>query len=287
VAGEKQERYFPGRGRVEVANPLSSEKDTMRLSLLPGLLDNLVYAVTWKEPSFRMFEVGTVFFPGEGGIVEGVVEKTAAAAVAFGPRPAWVGERRGEADFYDVLGLLMHLGDGVWHVTPEIVRDPARAPAFLTPGSACRIMLADRESGWIGEMHPGFYEWLDLPRTKGGREKVGVMEITLPDLAPVRRKFRPISAFPTSERDIAMIFDEAVETAGAAGIIREVAGDILESVRLFDVYRGKGPDWAGRKSLAFSLVYRSSHSTLRTEEIDALHGRVVSALEKKLGGKLR
>jgi phenylalanyl-tRNA synthetase beta chain len=287
VAGEKQERYFPGRRRVEVANPLSSEKDTMRLSLIPGLLDNLVYATTWKEPSCRMFEVGTVFSPGEGGLVDGIVEKTAAAAVAFGPRPAWVGERRGEADFYDVLGLLMHLGDGVWHVAPEIVRDPARAPAFLTPVSACRIMLGGRDSGWMGELHPGFYEWLELPRTKGGGEKVGVMEITLPDLAPARRKFSPISSFPTAERDIAMIFDETVETAGAVRTIRETAGPILESVRLFDIYRGKGPDWTGKKSLAFSLVYRSRQATLRAEEIDELHGKVVSALEAKLGGKLR
>jgi len=287
VAGEKQERYFPGRGRVEVANPLSSEKDTMRLSLIPGLLDNLVFAASWKEPSVRMFEVGTIFHPGEGGLVEGIVEKTSAAAVAFGPRPAWVGERRGEADFYDVLGLLMHLGESVWHVAPEIVREPARPPAFMAPLSACRIMLEGRESGWIGELHPTFYEWLELPRTKGGRERVGVVELTLPDLAPVTRKFRPISAFPTAERDIAMTFDESVETAGAVGLIRETAGPILESVRLFDIYRGKGPDWEGKKSLAFSLVYRSDQATLRTEDVDALHGKVVSALESKLGGKLR
>ena len=287
VDGTGQKLYFPDARPVVVANPLSSEKDVMRVSLIPDLLDNLARALQDKARAVRMFEVGTVFRLGEGGIVEGIVETTHAAAVAFGPRPGWVGEKRGEADFFDMVGLLGHLVDAVWHVAPAIARASAGAPVFLAPASACGVTVQGEACGWVGELHPEVCRRLELPKARQGREKVGILEIRLPSLLPVTKKFRPIPAYPTAERDIAMIFDESVEAETILGTIRREAGAILESVSLFDIYRGSGPSWEGRRSLAFSLVYRSAETTLRTEEIDAVHGRVVSALERTLGGKLR
>jgi len=288
VGSVKQKKYYPDRQPVNIANPLSSEKDTMRLSLLPGLLDNLVYATTWKEKSVRMFEVGTVFSSGDGGPVEGIVEKTNAAALAFGPRPRWVEDnKRGESDFFDVLGLLQHLCDCVWHCEPEIARASDTIPVFLAPASACRISLQGEACGWIGELHPGFYQWLDIPKTKAEKGKVGLFEMSLPPIKPVEKKFKPIPAYPSAERDIAMIFNDNVQVEDVLQAVRKEAGDILESVSLFDIYRGKGTQWSDNKSMAFSLIYRSVKKTLKTEEIDEIHSKVIHTLEKRLGGKLR
>jgi phenylalanyl-tRNA synthetase beta chain len=286
VGFEKQQKYFPGREPVRIDNPLTSERDVMRLSLVPGLLDNLVHALTWKERSVRLFEVGTVFRPGDGGLVEGIVERTHAAAIAFGPRPGWIGEKRGEADFFDVMGLLEHLCEGLWNCPPALEKGGDGLPAFLLPASAVRVSILGRECGWVGELHPELYHWLDLPRSKSDSEKVGLMEIDVPDARPAARRFRPIPTLPTAERDIAMIFDEPAPAAKIIDVIRAAGGELLESVELFDIYRGKGIG-EGKKSMAFSLVFRSKQATLKTEEIDALHKAIIAALEKEFAARLR
>ena len=288
VGSEKQKKYFPSLEPVVVANPITSERDTMRLSLLPGLLDNLVNALNWKEKSVRLFEVGTVFSKGEGGLVEGIVEQTGVAAVAFGDRPGWIGEKRGEADFYDVLGLLRHFADAVWQSEVKIER-PAEdkdKPAFLLPASACRILIGDSPCGWIGELHPELFQWLELPQGKSGRGKAGVFELSIPGIRAEARKFRAMPAYPSVERDIAMVFDERLAASAMLETIRKEGGDLLESAEVFDIYRGKGIE-KGKKSLAFSLVFRSPDATLTTEEVDPIYDKIIDRLEKEHGGKLR
>jgi len=84
-----------------------------------------------------------------------------------------------------------------------------------------------------------------------------------------------------------MIFNDNVQVEDVLQAVRKEAGEILESVSLFDIYRGKGTQWSDKKSMAFSLIYRSVEKTLKTEEIDEIHAKVIHTLEKRLGGKLR
>ena len=98
--------------------------------------------------------------------------------------------------------------------------------------------------------------------------------------------YTPLPKYPSSSRDIAILVDEDVPAAGMEKEIERAAGEILESVKLFDVYRGEQVE-SGKKSLAFNLIYRDAEKTLTDKEVDEVHEKVVLALKDKFNAILR
>jgi phenylalanyl-tRNA synthetase beta chain len=271
---------------VVLANPLSTDRDVMRTSLLPGLLDLLAEHVARSRGPLRVFEVGTVFERSDGGVVEGVRERISAAALVCGPRPAWISEDRGVMDFHDVHGVLEHAFENLFCVTPTIERFED-APAWLHPRSACRVVAGGRVLGWIGELHPGQAGRLDLPADKEGLPlPVGILEVEVTGEPYRVPRYRPYSTMPASERDLALVFPEEVEVGRIREVVCEQVGSILESVEVFDVFRGAGIP-AEHKSVAFRMTMRAEDRTLRQEEVDAAVDRVVEELASELDGRAR
>ncbi|MCR4818664.1 MAG: phenylalanine--tRNA ligase subunit beta [Fretibacterium sp.] len=271
-----------------LANPISRDQTAMRTTLVPGLLMSLkaTLASGWRGP-VRVFEQGRAFLR-ETMDSSAHVEIDRLAGLAFNgsdPRTPWKGQ---EEDFYsvkaDVTALIEERG-----FRPVFV--PGYEP-FAHAGQTAEVRIAadsgeSRKIGWLARLKPALEQELDVS------SPVCLFELDLAPLEEAKRpNLHPVSSFPASLRDISLLVSNAqgqdTVAADIAAVVHEAAqavgigrdGGILESLRLFDVYEGKGiPE--GFRSMAYSLSYRLPDRTLKDEEVEAIHSRVRESLSQK------
>ncbi len=266
---------------IRVLNPIASQLSVMRSTLLGGLLANIRYNVNRKAARVRVFEIGRVFVrdPGveDGPLsVAGIHQPTRVAGAAFGAASdeQWAEPARA-VDFFDVKGDVEAL------LAPLAVRcEPASHPA-LHPGRSARVLVEGVAIGWIGEVHPRWQRSFDLATP------VVVFEL---DLAAVRArglpKPRELSRLPGLRRDLAVLVDDAIPASAMLDRLREGLPAIVESVEIFDVYRGKGVE-NGKRSLAFRVLMQDTRRTLVDADADQVMAAAVALLEQSFGAKLR
>ncbi|MCE7082584.1 phenylalanine--tRNA ligase subunit beta [Streptomyces sp. ST2-7A] len=294
----------PRRRTVTLANPLSDEEPHLRTTLLPGLLAALRRNEGRGNHDTALFETGLVFRPtGEESTAprlpvdrrpdaEGIAELDAAlprqprrvAAVLAGRRdPAgWWGPGRPTdwADAVETARLVAReAGADV-----EIVAD-RHAPWHPGRCAAVRVTVdgGTLTAGHAGELHPRVIGAMGLP------DRTCAVELDLDLLqrasaGPVRAPGVP--GFPPATRDVALVVDASVPAARVEEALREGAGDLLESLRLFDVYTGEQVG-EGRKSLAWALRFRAPDRTLTAEETTAAHEAAVAAAAERTGAVVR
>lgn len=288
---EKLARAASADNAIRVANPLSAELEYLRTSLRPGLLAALAANQKYEDGGIRLFEIGRVFLGRGHDLPE---EREVLAGVISGPRGAlsWLGEK-GQSDFFDAKGTV----EAVLSRLGVEARCEAGADGKLLPGRTARIVAGETSAGpvaegaatpgpavlgIVGELHPGVAESFELLP-----QPVAIFEIDIERLAAsagARRGFRPLSRFPRSVRDIAVLVDVQAPASRMLDIIRRAP--LVSHVYLFDVYSGKQVP-AGRKSLAFRIAYQSEARTLTEEELEAAEGRILSRLEKETGAARR
>jgi phenylalanyl-tRNA synthetase beta chain len=263
--------HFGLKGHA-IKNPLASDIDVMRPSLLPNLLNALMQNQCRQVDRVRLFEQGVVFSE------QGKVETPMLAAVAVGSARAeqW-GEATRAVDFYDLKGDLQSLAP----LLACKVFNASQRPKFLHPSRSAELHLGDHAVGMIGQLHPQIIKLLDL---KGAPV---VFEVAL---AAVQAKQIPksqtLSKFPSSRRDLAIVVRETVAFEAIAQIMRRLAGERLIELQCFDVYRGQGLPEA-HKSLAISLNLQERSRTLGVEEVDDLMAKIIAAISSELGGSIR
>jgi len=184
-----------------------------------------------------------------------------------------------DLDFFDIKGDVEALLDtGGCGDEWSFVAHPHPA---LHPGQSARLMRNGEPVGWLGALHPAHLETLDITGP------VFVFEVMLDRLKAGRLPlYDALSRFPLIRRDLAVVVDEAVTAQKVRECIGQAASDMLKNLQLFDVYRGEHID-SGKKSLALGLLLQAPDKTLTDEEVDSTLGRVVLALERELGGRLR
>lgn len=256
---------------VKLLNPLGEETSVMRTILTPNMLDVLGMNFTKNNPEAVCFEIGNTFTPDFLDRNAQPLEELSLCIGMYG---------KGK-DFFYLKGmverLLIELGiSGVSYV-PE-----TEYPAYH-PGRCARIMLGEEELGIMGEVHP------DVAAKYEIEDRVCVCEIMfekLIDKVNIEKHYKPLPKYPSTERDIALVVDESVQVGHIEKLIAECGGSILESVKLFDVYRGKqvGDD---KKSIAFNLVYRDAEKTLTEGDVAPVHEKVLAALKEKFDAVLR
>lgn len=267
---------------VALINPLSEEKAVLRPSLLPGLLRNAQHAVRHQVEQGSLFEIGRIFERKDGDR-KLPVQRTMLAMLLFGTRKQWIGP--GDAvDFYDIksciestLGIFNQLSLG-WqtHASPPLLAHPKRTAV---------ITIGETALGFAGELHPDKRDALDLD------VPVVMTEIDLDLLqtfllqAPLAKDV-PLPRFPASRRDIALLLDEGFSAAEVATQIRKSGGELVESVDLFDLFRGDRLP-AGKKSMAFRIQYRDRESTLTDKKVEKLHDAVVKQVANAFNATLR
>ncbi|MHB9133586.1 MAG: phenylalanine--tRNA ligase subunit beta [Armatimonadota bacterium] len=286
---------------VPLSNPKSEEYTHLRPTLFVTLLDALRNNARRNIADVQLYELGRIFRNTGGSLrfnyahherrvdedtrVQGAEQlplEQRSAGIALMGRPwtsRWNGGN-GEVDFFWMKGILeQFLAD---LVIPEISYHPTDHPT-LHPGRTAEIRSGDRVIGLFGEVHPQVASNFDLP-TRAYLAEINID--ALMDLAAEARLTPRISRFPAVDRDIAFLVKDSQPAHLVRATIAESAGESMESVELFDVYRGASiPE--GMRSLAYRLVFRADDRTLSDEEVDAAMALIRSALVDELGAVLR
>jgi phenylalanyl-tRNA synthetase beta chain len=252
---------------VTVTNPLAAEESVLRTSLRPGLLKTLAYNASHRLSGGQLFEVGHVYLPVDRSAELPDEREQLGVALAGREAPAavevWAAVR-------DALAL-----------PPSELR--TAEPAGLHPTRAARVVVAGRDVGAVGEIDPFVLDAYGLS------ERVAWLELDLTTLLELPHGDRPyvrFSRFPSSDIDLAFVVDRAVPAGAVYSTLREAAGELLQELSLFDVYRGETvPD--GSRSLAYRLRLQASDRTLTDAEVGELRRRAVAAVERQHGATLR
>jgi phenylalanyl-tRNA synthetase beta chain len=269
---------------VETLNPISLEMAALRPSLLPGIIQAIVFNQNHGQELLRFFEFGHVFHRSarEGTIIPGFAERESLILAACGPAASrgWdSGER--ETDFFDIKGVV------------EALLQTFRVPkiSFSARGegddlTAYRIEVRAHGSvvGLIARAADGLQEEYGLRRPLFFAELNWQAITTLVD-AQGRQAFHPVSRFPVVERDLAVVVHEDVPVGSMLETIRSAAPDILRGADVFDIYQGEHIG-EGVKSVAFSLRFGASR-TLLDEEADAAIKDVLEVLSREHDARIR
>lgn len=285
---------------VVLRNPFSEEREVMTTSLLPGLLDAALRAQRHGEPSVALFTVGSVFLSALASLPDEAVqrmqprdaedlgrlpeERATFALVMLGDRPAYL-HKPEPFDVYDAKGVAFEI---VRRLTGQV---PTLAPStdeVLHPRSRALLLLGERVVGRFGTLHPDTCDALGFALVPCLAE---LDLVALEQVGRARARYAPVPRLPAITRDLALEAPDGLEVAALEEAIASAAGDLCESVRLFDVFRPAG---GKNRSLAFRVVYRDPNATtdpdrartLTDKEVEAVQTRVLSRVTE-LGALLR
>jgi phenylalanyl-tRNA synthetase beta chain len=259
-----------------LSNPMSSELSVMRGSVWPGLLAAAASNVARQQDRVRIFEIGKTFH----GTLKAPEEVLRVAGLVYGSAAPeqWAAAAQ-NVDFFDVKSdvsaLLKMAGPG-----SKFDFAAADHPA-LQPGQTANILRGDDVVGVIGKLHPQVAKNFDLDK--------GVLLFELnTDLAfattvPVAKD---VSKFPMIRRDIAVVVGDEVSAADLVAAVEAAAPDLIQNVRIFDIYRGAGIE-AGLKSVALGLILQETSRTLTDDDADAAKAAAVRKLQQEFAAVLR
>lgn len=275
---------FPDAKPVSLAMPMSEERSVLRTSLIPQLLEVAVYNRNRNIEDVSVFEIGSAFVTGEEKVTKQPREVLLLSMLMTGKRHgAHWREKAASVDFYDLKGAFERVTN---YLGISGVEYHAEAPEGYHPGRTAGVYLHDgdgkRKIGRIGQLHPTLQKQKDLADTY-------VLEVELSPLleqADFNIAYKLLPKYPAISRDIAVVVNAEVPVADMQQVIWDTAGDLLEELTVFDVYTGVHVG-EGKKSIAFSLIYRHPERTLQDSEVSELHGRVVNALEASFHAELR
>jgi phenylalanyl-tRNA synthetase beta chain len=296
----------PRRRMLLLANPLSDQAPGMRTTLLPGLLAAVRRNLGRGLTDLAVYETGAVFLLRADQAERGVTDP---------PRPSVL--TRPDQTEQDALGALLpdqplHLATAFagqrspagwwgagepacWADAVQSARIAARAvgadlqvrpgstPMPWHPGRCAELVVDGALVGHAGELHPRVISALGLP------PRTSVMELDLDRVLAAATAVRldgPLSGYPVAKEDVALVVGSEVASADVAAALRTGAGELLESVRLFDVYTGEQVG-AGRKSLAYALRFRAPDRTLADEEVSSARDAAIAAAAAATGAVLR
>jgi len=268
------------RDYIRLANPLTSERDVMRRTMLVSLLETLVFNQRFSD-RLAFFEIGRVYLPRPEE--ERPDEPYRIGIALMGPRQPdgiWR-EDRGMMDYYDLKCVIDVLVERL-HLT-DVDFVPLKDHLTFGPRSAA-LMLRGERIGVLGEIHPLVREAFDLPRVP-----VCLAEIEMAPLVEAYRRpvqLQPISTYPPVKEDLAFVVDESTAAIEVVRAIRKAGKPLVVDVALFDLYRGPNLP-AGRKSLAFRVTYQAPDRTLKDKDVERLRKRIIKTLERTLGVQLR
>jgi phenylalanyl-tRNA synthetase beta chain len=267
-------------GPATLRNPLSEEYNTLRPSLLPGLLLGVLYNIRRDQEEVFLFEVGWAHAHPED---RGERDRLIVAGVMAGSRwaGAWNTDReKTAADFYACKGVVEAIAADLGLGPLQLAR--TQHPAFH-PGRAADVRVGDLLLGTLGELHPEVGARLELP------PRLQMFELDAQALLPYAeetRRYRAPSRFPAVRRDLAVVVDRTVEAEALRATIAAADPQLVREVRLFDLYSGR-PLPEEKVSLAFAVQLESEERTLTDAEVDAVLARAREALAQRFRAEFR
>ena len=270
VAAEDERALDPDARPIAVLNPIAAQRDVMRTTLLPGLIEALRTNVKRKVPRLRIFEVGRTFARDDLG------QPIRIGGLAYGASdPEQWGVPARAVDLFDVKADLEALA------SPLAVTTTAGARPWLHPGRSAEVRIGGVAVGWLGELHPRLARVFELPSAPT------VFELDLAALSRVPVPLaQPVSRLPSIRRDMAVIVNENIAVADILQALRERKTPEVESLDVFDIYRGHElPN--GRKSVAILVLMRDTERTLTDADSERIVGDLLAVLRTRFGATLR
>lgn len=255
---------WSGEPMLELRSPDGRIDKRLRGSLLPCLYHIVRINEGYQEDIGDLFEIASVYYRSDGR----PTEKKCLGVVS---REGFSGAKGAVEELLALLGL----SGGATFIPRDVVG--------FRPGASVAVAIGDTTVGFLGEVSDDVKIFYDIRGTIAAAE---IDMEAVESLAAIDRKFHMFSRFPPMRRDVALVVDEKVVWAEIEACVREVSPDFLREIAFFDLYRGEKIA-AGKKSVAFSLTFRSSERTLAKVEVDEAMKAVVAALKDKLGGTLR
>ena len=274
---------------IKLLNPIASQMNVMRSSLLGSLIAVLKFNLDRKAQRVRLFELGRVFrkdpsVQDSDTSVAGFDQPMRVAGLAYGGVDSlqWGCAER-NVDFFDIKGDVQAL------LAPLHASFKPGEHSAMHPGRCASVWLGERCIGHVGELHPKWRQGYDLTQAPVMFELA--LDAVLQREVPV---FQSVSRHQPVERDIAIVVKEAVTHAAVMDTIRDAGGELLRDAVLFDVYRpkkmseGQGGGLASdEKSLAVRLTLSREDATLTEQEIEAAVKGALVSLEQRVGARLR
>jgi len=272
-----QNKLCPDRLSVKLENPLSQEMSVLTTSLAYNLLSVISWNKNRKEKNLRIFELDKVYIAKENEMPQ---ERLCLDLALSGKRnPTHWAIEESEVDLYDLTGVLESLLDNLYLSFRLAPKEDAR----LKKDSSFEIEIDGERVGMGGEVAEEILELFEI------KDKVFTAELEFEKLLgciPKKKAVSPLPKFPPVDRDMAIVVDEDILSEKIRDQIKMVGGDLIEELTLFDVYRGTQIP-PKKKSLAYSIRYRSKDKTLTDEEVEKIHRKVVSGLEESFKATLR
>ncbi|MBM7555016.1 phenylalanine--tRNA ligase subunit beta [Thalassobacillus pellis] len=264
---------------VRLAMPMSEEHSHLRLSILPELLASLSYNVARKQNDLAYYELGSVFISEEEHVTKQPEEQLRLAGAMTGNWHVhpWQQEKKA-IDFYVVKGIIEGLAE---KLDIPLTYHASRYPD-MHPGRTAEVLLNGETIGFFGQVHPKLQQELDLKETY-------VFDLNAEKMFKQYQKeeaFQAIPRFPSIKRDIALVVDESQQAGAITTTILEAGSPLIKDVEIFDVYQGEHLQ-DGKKSIAYSLLYMDPNRTLKDEEVEKAHKKILDAVKEKHLAELR
>ncbi len=260
---------------IMLDNPMSQAMSQMRRSVWASLLPVWKHNVQRQQDRIRLYEIGRKY-----GQVDGrIEERPVIAGIVSGlAQPEQWAQAKRAVDFYDLKADLVALLGRQAGAVRFSAQDTHPA---LHPGRSARLSIDDTTVGHLGQLHPQLLKTLDLPQAPLLFElELGIWaQHSLPRL-------NPITATPSSRRDIALVVDQALASQDFIDYVKSHAGALLREVRVFDVFTGDALP-KGFKSVALGLIFQDFSRTLTDEEVDLAVEKLTTGLELEFGAQIR
>ncbi len=256
------------RKSITLLNPLGEENSVMRTTALASVLEVMAYNANRKAENIMLFENATVYEPAE----DGMSKERKQLILSFG--------KCADYDFYSMKGFVESIFDAL---RVDVSKIYASSDCSFHPGRQATIELNGKAVAVFGQINPVVAENLALPVNT----YAAVIELdAIFEERKIEKSFKKLPAFPAIERDLALIANDEVECGTIIATIENAGVKTLESVKVFDVYKGKGVE-EGKKSIAFRITFRHSEKTLNDEEADKATQKILKKLSSDLGIELR
>lgn len=258
------------RNYIEIVNPLGEDYSIMRTTLISNMLDLLVRNYNYGVKECLSYEIGNTFIPEQLPLEELPDEKKRLCIGMYG-----------DEDFYSLKETVSILFDRLGIKELEFI--PEKDNPTFHPNRTAAIVIDGEKYGVLGEIHIDVMENYDI------NQRIYIADLDfdkIVDKTNLDKKYKPLPKYPAILRDIAVVLDKEILIGE---LEKEIVGNgegLIEKVELFDVYTGEQvPE--GKKSVAFSIIYRSYDRTLVDDEINKIQQRIIKGLEEKFNAKLR
>ncbi len=256
------------RETVVITNPLGVENSIMRTTAIASMMEVISRNENFKAEKVRLFELGKIYIPKTG---EDLPEEKRVVTIGM----------YGDCDFYDIKGVVEVMLEDLG--ISKRAYEPNKDNTTFHPGRCASLIAGGKEIGLLGQIHPTVCENYDVTND------IYVAEIDFEAmllLAKTEKTYKKLPKYPASQRDLALIADDTVLASQIENIIKKKAGNIFESLTLFDVYKGKQiPE--NKKSMAYSVVFRDENKTLADEDVNPVIESILKELSEELNITLR